>query len=158
MEYARDTVTHSALHQGREKIINKEEKSTDLFFKLNQLITKLKQGGRFITEKTDNVRLNISSSRWSFFKSLKKLLPLLQIPSHMCSHILYSYSEQGTVPCARRRGIKFTVYRTHTKQMLLCSVIDLSKWYMSNIDDTIRMSHLSLASLQREMGCHLHSN
>lgn len=70
----------------------------------------------------------------------------------MCSHILYSYSEQGPVPRVGRRGIESTVYRTHTKQMLLHSAIDLSKWYMSNIDDTIRMSRLSLASLEKEMG------
>lgn len=36
--------------------------------------------------------------------------------------------------------------------MLLRSAIDLSKWYMSNTDDTIGMSCLSLASRQKEMG------
>lgn len=70
----------------------------------------------------------------------------------MGSHILYSYSAQGPMPRAGRRGIESTIYRTQTKQMLVSSAIDLSKWYMNNIDDTIGMSRLSLASLQKEMG------
>lgn len=45
----------------------------------------------------------------------------------MCSHSLDSSYEQGTVPRAGGGGIECAIYRTHTKQMLLSSAIDLSK-------------------------------
>lgn len=73
-------------------------------------------------------------------------------PHLMCSHIPYSYYEQGAVPHAGRRGRESPIYRTHAKQMLLSFAIDPSKRYMSDMDDTIRLSHLSPAFLQKDIG------
>lgn len=89
------------------------------------------------------INTHTSSSLGTSYKSRKKLLPLLQIPSQTCNPVLHSHCEQDAPPTPRagRREVKSTVHRIYTKQMLLSSSADLCKWYSSDMEGSIRMSH-----------------